>query len=83
MKVIDMVKAVVNHCLYLLFMYTFISSSGIMINAYVNGSLNIMRIELEKQNVKLDLVEEILRQDHKRFIFNPIKICVYKYEQIK
>ena len=53
-----MVKAFVNHCLYLLFMYTFISSSGIMINAYVNGSLNIMRIGLEKQNVKLDLVEK-------------------------
>ena len=64
----------------------FISSSGIMINADVNGSLNIMRLGLEKQNVKLDVVEEILRpenkmfmlnfvQQNKRFVFNPVKIC--------
>ena len=53
----------------------FISSSGIMINADVNGSLNIMRIGLEKQNVKLDVVEEILRSENKRFVFNPVRIC--------
>ena len=53
----------------------FISSSGIMINADVNGSLNIMRLGLEKQNVKLDVVEEILRPENKRFVFNPVKIC--------
>ena len=54
----------------------FISSSGIMINADVNGSLNIMRLGLEKQNVKLDVVEEILRPENKRFVFNPVRICV-------
>ena len=53
----------------------FISSSGIMINADINGSLNIMRLGLEKQNVKLDVVEEILRPEHKRFVFNPVRIC--------
>ena len=53
----------------------FISSSGIMINADVNGSLNIMLLGLEKQNVKLDVVEEILRPENKRFVFNPVRIC--------
>ena len=53
----------------------FISSSGIMINADVNGSLNIMRLGLEKQNVKLDVLEEILRPENKRFVFNPVRIC--------
>lgn len=53
----------------------FVSSSGIMINADVNGSLNIMRLGLGKQNVKLDVVEEILRPENKRFVFNPVRIC--------
>ena len=53
----------------------FISSSGIMINADINGSLNIMRLGLEKQNVKLDVVEEILRPENKRFVLNPVKLC--------
>ena len=53
----------------------FISSSGIMINADINGSLNIMRLGLEKQNVKLDVIEEILRPENKRFMFNPVRIC--------
>ena len=53
----------------------FISSSGILINADINGSLNIMRLGLEKQNVKLDVVEEILRPENKRFVFNPVRIC--------
>ena len=34
----------------------FISNSGIMINADVNGSLSIMRLGLERQNVKLDVL---------------------------
>ena len=54
----------------------FISSKGILINADVNGSLNIMRLGLGKQNVKLDVVEEILRPENKRFVFNPVRICV-------
>ena len=53
----------------------FISSSGIMINADVNGNLNIMRLGLEKQNVKLDVVEEILRPENKRFMLNPVRLC--------
>ena len=53
----------------------FISSSGILITADVNGSLNIMRLGLEKQNVKLDVVEEILRPENKRFVLNPVRIC--------
>ena len=53
----------------------FISSSGILINADVNGSLNIMKLGLEKQNVKLDVLEEILRPENKRFVFNPARIC--------
>ena len=53
----------------------FISNSGIMINADINGSLNIMRLGLEKQNVKLDVLEEILRPENKRFVFNPVRIC--------
>ena len=53
----------------------FISSSGILINADVNGSLNIMRLGLEKQNVKLDVVEEILRPENKMFVLNPVRIC--------
>ena len=48
----------------------FISNSGILINADVNGSLNIMRLGLEKQNVKLDVVEEILRPENKMFMLN-------------
>ena len=39
-----------------------------MVNADVNGSLNIMRLGLEKQNVKLDVIEEILRLENKRFV---------------
>ena len=53
----------------------FISSSGIMLNSDVNGSLNIMRLGLEKQNVKLDVIEEILRPENKRFVLNPVRLC--------
>ena len=54
----------------------FISSSGILINADINGSLNIMRLGLKKQNVTLDVVEEILRPENKSFMLNPVRICV-------
>ena len=53
----------------------FKSSSGIMINADVNGSLNIMRLGLKKQNVKLDVIGEILRPENKRFVLNPVRLC--------
>ena len=46
-----------------------------MINADVNGSLNIMRLGLEKQNVKLDAVEEILRPENKGLVLNPVRLC--------
>ena len=38
----------------------FKSSSGVMINADVNGSLNILRLGLKKQMVTLDVIGEIL-----------------------
>ena len=53
----------------------FKSSSGIRINADVNGSLNIMRLGLKKQRVTLDVIGEILRPENKRFVFNPVRIC--------
>ena len=53
----------------------FISSNGTMINADVNGSLNIMRLGLKKQRVTLDVIEEILRPENKRFVLNPVRIC--------
>ena len=53
----------------------FISSSCILINADINGSLNIMRLGLKKQSVTLDVVEEILRPENKRFMLNPVRIC--------
>ena len=46
-----------------------------MINADINGSLNIIWLGLEKQNVKLDVLEEILRPENKRFMLNPARIC--------
>ena len=46
-----------------------------MINADINGSLNIIWLGLEKQNVKLDVLEEILRPENKRFMLNPVRIC--------
>ena len=60
----------------------FISSNGILINADINGSLNIMRLGLENQNVTLDVIEEILRPENKRFVLNPVKICAQKYEKL-
>ena len=53
----------------------FISNSGILINADINGSLNIMRLGLKKQNVTLDVIEEILQPENKRFMLNPVRIC--------
>ena len=53
----------------------FVSSSGILINADINGSLNIMRLGLKKKNVTLDVIEEILRPENKRFVLNPVRIC--------
>ena len=53
----------------------FISNSGTMISADVNGSLNIMQLGLKRQNVKLDVVEEILRPENKRLVLNPVRIC--------
>ena len=53
----------------LLVLYSYIK------NADVNGSLNIMWLGLEKQNVKLDILEEILRPENKRFMLNPVILC--------
>ena len=46
-----------------------------MINADINGSLNIIWLGLEKQNVKLDVLEEILRPENKMFMLNPVRLC--------
>ena len=38
-----------------------------------------MLLGLKKQNVTLDVVEEILRPENKRFMLNPVRICAEKY----
>ena len=52
----------------------FISNKGIKINADVNASYNIMRLGLDKINVKLDVLE--IRPGNKRFMLNPVSISI-------
>ena len=52
----------------------FISSSGILINADINGSLNIMVVGLKQLNVKRDVL--ILEPANLRFVLNPVRVCV-------
>jgi len=52
----------------------FISEKGIKINADVNGSFNIMRLGLEKINVKLDVLE--IKPENQRFVLNPVSIFI-------
>ena len=52
----------------------FISNSGILINADINGSLNIMVVGLKQLNVKRDVL--ILEPANLRFVLNPVKVCV-------
>ena len=34
-----------------------------------------MIVGLKNLNVKIDVVEEILRPENKRFVLNPVRIC--------
>ena len=52
----------------------FITNKGIKINADVNASYNIMRLGLDKINVKLDVLE--IRPENKRFMLNPVSISI-------
>ena len=52
----------------------FISSSGILINADINGSLNIMVVGLKQLNVKRDVL--VLEPANLRFVLNPVRVCV-------
>ena len=52
----------------------FISSSGILINADINGSLNIMVVGLKQINVKRNVL--ILESANLRFVLNPVRVCV-------
>ena len=52
----------------------FISSSGIIINADINGSLNIMVVGLKQLNVKRDVL--VLEPANLRFVLNPVRVCV-------
>ena len=47
---------------------------SIKINADVNASYNIMRLGLDKINVKLDVLE--IRPENKRFMLNPVSISI-------
>ena len=53
----------------------FITNKGIKINADVNASYNIMRLGLDKINVKLDVLE--IRPGNKRFMLNPVSISIF------
>ena len=50
----------------------FKSKNGKILNADINGSYNIMRLGLEKINVKLDAFQ--IMPKNKRFVYNPIRI---------
>ena len=52
----------------------FISNRGILINADINGSLNIMVVGLKQLNVKRDVL--ILEPANLRFVLNPVRVCV-------
>ena len=55
----------------------FQTQNGILINADVNGSYNIMRLGLKHTNVKLDVLNEIIsKPEYKRFSLNPVLITI-------
>ena len=59
----------------------FITNKGIKINADVNASYNIMRLGLDKINVKLDVLE--IRPENKRFMLNPVSISIIQKKHEK
>ena len=55
----------------------FKTQKGILINADVNGSFNIMRLGLKQIHVKLDVLNEITsKPEYKRFTLNPVLITI-------
>lgn len=50
----------------------FITGNGVKVNADVNGALNILTLGLKRLNVKLDVLDFILRPEHKRLVLSPI-----------
>lgn len=55
----------------------FQTQKGILINADVNGSYNIMRLGLKHIHVKLDVLNEInSKPEYKRFSLNPVLITI-------
>ena len=55
----------------------FQTQNGILINADVNGSFNIMRLGLKQTNVKLDVLNEITsKPEYRRFSLNPVLITI-------
>ena len=55
----------------------FQTQNGILINADVNGSYNIMRLGLKHIHVKLDVLNEITsKPEYKRFTLNPVLITI-------
>lgn len=55
----------------------FQTQNGILINADVNGSFNIMRLGIKRTNVKLDVLNEIIsKPEYKRFSLNPVLITI-------
>lgn len=55
----------------------FQTQNGILINADVNGSYNIMRLGLKHIHVKLDVLNEITsKPEYKRFSLNPVLITI-------
>lgn len=55
----------------------FQTQNGILINADVNGSYNIMRLGLKRTNVKLDVLNEIIsKPEYKRHVLCPVVVSI-------
>ena len=55
----------------------FQTQKGILINADVNGSYNIMRLGLKRTNVKLDVLNEITsKPEFKRHVLCPVVVSI-------
>lgn len=55
----------------------FQTQKGILINADVNGSFNIMRLGLKRTNVTLDVLNEIIsKPEFKRYVLCPVVVSI-------
>ena len=55
----------------------FQTQNGILINADINGSYNIMRLGIKKLNVKLDVLNEITsKPEYKRYVLCPVVVSI-------